>query len=158
MEGRYPRPRERELVKRGQILEAVVIDVKKDVENDNFTVELSARPGDLDTDDLALRRIKHDECWEHEMEAHDIDVEKRKKNAESKSARRIIKHPNFHNFSSQQAEVFLEDQHPGEVVVRPSSKGADHLAVTWKVAEGLYQHVGESLFQAVPMHLKVTVM
>lgn len=29
----------------------------------------------------------------------------------------------------------------GEVVVRPSSKGADHLTITWKVADKIYQHV-----------------
>jgi transcription elongation factor SPT6 len=26
-------------------------------------------------------------------------------------------------------------------VIRPSSKGPDHLAVTWKVADGIYQHI-----------------
>jgi transcription elongation factor SPT6 len=27
-----------------------------------------------------------------------------------------------------------------EVIVRPSSKGSDHLMVTWKVIDGVYQH------------------
>jgi hypothetical protein len=26
-------------------------------------------------------------------------------------------------------------------VIRPSSKGNDHLAITWKVADGVYQHI-----------------
>jgi len=29
----------------------------------------------------------------------------------------------------------------GDVIVRPSSKGNDHLTVTWKVADDVYQHV-----------------
>lgn len=29
----------------------------------------------------------------------------------------------------------------GEVIIRPSSKGADHLTITWKVADGIYQHI-----------------
>ena len=29
----------------------------------------------------------------------------------------------------------------GEVIVRPSSKGSDHLTVTWKVSDDIYQHV-----------------
>lgn len=30
---------------------------------------------------------------------------------------------------------------PGEVIIRPSSKGADHLTVSWKVDEGIIQHI-----------------
>ncbi|KIY51703.1 hypothetical protein FISHEDRAFT_19730, partial [Fistulina hepatica ATCC 64428] len=55
--------------------------------------------------------------------------------------RRVIKHPNFHNFSSSQAEAFLAKQQRGDVVIRPSSKGVNHLAVTWKVDDQLYQHI-----------------
>jgi transcription elongation factor SPT6 len=29
----------------------------------------------------------------------------------------------------------------GEVIIRPSSKGDDHLTVTWKVADGICQHI-----------------
>lgn len=29
----------------------------------------------------------------------------------------------------------------GEVIIRPSSKGADHLTITWKVADKIYQHI-----------------
>jgi len=29
----------------------------------------------------------------------------------------------------------------GEAIIRPSSKGADHLTLTWKVARGITQHV-----------------
>lgn len=29
----------------------------------------------------------------------------------------------------------------GDVIIRPSSKGENHLTVTWKVSDGIYQHV-----------------
>jgi len=29
----------------------------------------------------------------------------------------------------------------GDVIFRPSSKGEDHLTVTWKVTDGIYQHI-----------------
>jgi transcription elongation factor SPT6 len=77
-------------------------------------------------------------------EAKDRDMLSRKKRAESDSNRRVIKHPNFHNFKASQAETFLEKQQRGDVVIRPSSKGIDHLAVTWKVDDKLYQHIGLS--------------
>lgn len=34
-------------------------------------------------------------------------------------------------------EGFLQ----GEAIIRPSSKSVSHLTVTWKVAEGIYQHI-----------------
>jgi hypothetical protein len=37
-----------------------------------------------------------------------------------------------------QAEAYLDKQQCGDVIIRPSSKGVDHLAVTWKVDEKLY--------------------
>ncbi|KAL3455322.1 SH2 domain-containing protein [Aspergillus heterothallicus] len=54
---------------------------------------------------------------------------------------RVIKHPLFRPFNSTQAVEFLGSQSRGDVVIRPSSKGPDHLAVTWKVADGIFQHI-----------------
>ena len=56
-----------------------------------------------------------------------MDVQKRKKRAEANQTRRVIKHPNFHNFNLAQAEAHLDKQQRGDVVIRPSSKGQDHL-------------------------------
>ncbi|XP_008471497.1 transcription elongation factor SPT6-like [Diaphorina citri] len=47
----------------------------------------------------------------------------------------------FHNISYAEAEKWMKTMDQGEVIVRPSSKGADHLTVTWKVADDLYQHI-----------------
>ncbi|KAI5297666.1 Transcription elongation factor spt6 [Ascosphaera atra] len=54
---------------------------------------------------------------------------------------RVIKHPLFRPFNAKQAEEFLSSQSRGDAVIRPSSKGPDHLAVTWKVSDNLYQHI-----------------
>ena len=131
-----------QVVKPGQTLSGVIIDVKLDLAADQFSVELSSRENDVSAGDSQYRRVKHDEKWNHAQYDRDAEMQARKKRAEVDRTRRVIKHPNFHNFNSQQAEVYLEKQQRGDVVIRPSSKGSDHLAVTWKVDDKLYQHIG----------------
>jgi transcription elongation factor SPT6 len=71
--------------------------------------------------------------------AEDALAAKRRRKAGS--VKRVVNHPNWHIMNSGQAEQYLASQHRGDVVVRPSSKGSDHLAVTWKVDEDVYQHI-----------------
>jgi transcription elongation factor SPT6 len=129
-------------VKKGQTLPGVVIEVKIDLPQDQFIVELSSRPADVAAGDTNFRRVKHDDNWNHQQYDRDLDLLARKKRAEVDKTRRVVKHPNFHNFNSNQAEAYLDKQQRGDVVIRPSSKGIDHLAVTWKVDDKLYQHIG----------------
>ncbi|KAJ4487881.1 transcription elongation factor SPT6 [Lentinula aciculospora] len=126
---------------KGKTLQGVIIDIRIDHENDNYEVELSSRWSDVAEDDTGFRRKQPDDCWNHTQHQKDLDILARKKRAEVTKTRRIIKHPNFHNFNTSQAELFLEGQQRGDVVIRPSSKGIDHLAVTWKVDDKLYQHI-----------------
>lgn len=35
----------------------------------------------------------------------------------------------------------METMDQGDVIIRPSSKGENHLTVTWKVCDNIYQHV-----------------
>jgi len=65
----------------------------------------------------------------------------REKDKATGRTQRVVKHPLFKPFNSTQAEQYLGSQAPGDAVIRPSSKGNDHLAVTWKVADGIYQHI-----------------
>jgi transcription elongation factor SPT6 len=129
------------VAKKGQIISAVIINIKSEPQTNSFTVDLSARDSELDVGDSQFRRVKPDEAWNHAQHDRDMDMQARKKRAEVDKSRRVIKHPNFHNFGSSQAEAYLEKQQRGDVVIRPSSKGANHLAVTWKVEDGLYQHI-----------------
>lgn len=132
-----------DVVVKGQTIPGVVIDLKFNLEQDSFIVELSSRPTDVSAGDGAFRRVRHDDCWDHSHFEKDQELLARKKRSEVDRTRRVIKHPNFYNFTASQAETHLEKQQRGDVVIRPSSQGIDHLAVTWKVHDGLYQHIGE---------------
>ena len=131
-----------EVFPKGRTVPAVVFHVEMVPETDSFWVRLSARQSDVAQGDSQYRRVRPDEYWDHSQYERDMDVQKRKKRAEANQTRRVIKHPNFHNFNSGQAEAYLDKQQRGDVVIRPSSKGQDHLAVTWKVDDKLYQHIG----------------
>ena len=78
--------------------------------------------------------------WDDEQERKDKEslVEK---NDVAGRTQRVVKHPLFKPFNSAQAQEYLGSQSRGDVVIRPSSKGPDHLAVTWKVSDNIYQHI-----------------
>jgi hypothetical protein len=44
---------------------------------------------------------------------------------------RKIYHPLFKNLNSKEAEEYLKDKGPGEIIIRPSSKDKDTLIITW---------------------------
>lgn len=138
-----------DVVVKGQTIDGVIISLKFNIEQDQFSVELSSRSSDLSGGDGAFRRVRHDQCWDVTRYEKDVEIQARKKRAEVDRTRRVIKHPNFHNFNTAQAEAYLEKQQRGDVVIRPSSKGINHLAVTWKVDYRLYQHIGMLPFTAL---------
>lgn len=78
--------------------------------------------------------------WDSVLELKDKE-ELQEKDKTTGRTQRVVKHPLFKPFNSTQAEEYLGSQAPGDAVIRPSSKGNDHLAVTWKVADGVYQHI-----------------
>merc|ERR1719384_1627571 len=55
--------------------------------------------------------------------------------------KRVITHSAFHNISFKEAEQMLGKMDVGDCIIRPSSKGDDHLTVTWKVYDNIYQHI-----------------
>ncbi|KXN86889.1 Transcription elongation factor SPT6 [Leucoagaricus sp. SymC.cos] len=128
-------------VRKGQTISGIIIHRNMQLEQDQFTVELSCQRQLLEERDDEIRKVRPDMYYDTVREAKDRDMLNRKKRAESDQSRRVIKHPNFHNFKASQAEAFLEKQQRGDVVIRPSSKGINHLAVTWKVDDKLYQHI-----------------
>ncbi|KAF7323037.1 Transcription elongation factor Spt6 [Mycena chlorophos] len=131
----------RDIPQKGQTITAQVLGIKAELETDEFQVELSIRPSLIQHGDAEVRRTRQDPFWDQNRYARDVEMMARKKRAEVGRNRKVIKHPNFHNFNTSQAEAFLEKQQRGDVVIRPSSKGSDHIAVTWKVDDGLYQHI-----------------
>lgn len=105
----------------------------------NFSARLSLREQVLRIP--YRKRVDHDPgSWDVVQERKDQE-ELREKDKTTGRTQRVINHPLFKPFNSTQAEEYLGSQATGDAVVRPSSKGNDHLAVTWKVADGVYQHI-----------------
>lgn len=78
--------------------------------------------------------------WDDRQEAKDKEA-MQEKNDVSGRTQRVIKHPLFRSFNAAQAQEYLGSQARGDCVIRPSSLGLDHLAVTWKVSDNVYQHI-----------------
>lgn len=110
------------------------------VDRKKFTAQLSLREDALRKP--FRRDFDHEPGeWDEQQEMQDRKEEERAKHGGTGRATRVIKHPLFRPFNSAQAEEYLGSQQRGDVVIRPSSKGLDHLAVTWKVSEGVFQHI-----------------
>jgi len=105
-----------------------------------FTAGLTLRENELKKPFRRSFDHEQDE-WDDDQEARDRRDAKKAAEAKGGRAQRVIKHPLFHPFNSRQAEDALRTQGRGDCIIRPSSKGPDHLAVTWKVADGVYQHI-----------------
>jgi transcription elongation factor SPT6 len=118
-----------------QIAQAKLLELDRE----RFSARLSMREETLR---VPYRKNQyHDyDSWDHDLEQKDKE-ELREKDKATGRTQRVVKHPLFRPFNSTQAEEFLGSQAVGDAVIRPSSKGNDHLAVTWKVADGVYQHI-----------------
>lgn len=126
----------------GQTIQALVTDVRPDA----FEVELSIRRDLVAAGDKAFRQTPYDPNFydndEKNAESAARSAIDRKTAGAGGRQKRVINHPNFHNVDAGGAEELLMHMQRGDCIIRPSSK-EDHLAVTWKVAEGIYQHIGE---------------
>uniref|UniRef100_A0A7N6FBA8 Transcription elongation factor spt6 n=1 Tax=Anabas testudineus TaxID=64144 RepID=A0A7N6FBA8_ANATE len=114
--------------------------MKIDIEK--FSVDLTCRTSDL-MDKANEWKLPKDTYYDFDTEAEDQKQEEelKKKRQRTPYIKRVIAHPNFHNISFNQAEKMMETLDQGDLIIRPSSKGENHLTVTWKVADGIYQHV-----------------
>ncbi|XP_026284387.1 transcription elongation factor SPT6 isoform X1 [Frankliniella occidentalis] len=127
-----------ERVKTNQIIHCRItkIDVNR------FSVECTSKSSDL-MDANHEWRPNRDPYYDTDREAKDKKTEEDTKKMKQQHAyiKRVIVHPSFHNISFKEAEKLMATLDQGECIVRPSSKGADHLTVTWKVADNIYQHI-----------------
>ncbi|XP_045772397.1 transcription elongation factor SPT6 [Maniola jurtina] len=127
-----------ERVRIGQTIHCRILKI--DVER--FSVDCSSKSSDLLDKNNEWRPPK-DPYYDQEAEDKDVrkDTEAKQTKERLQYVKRVIVHPAFHNISFAEAEKFMENMAQGEVIIRPSSKGADHLTVTWKVADGICQHI-----------------
>lgn len=128
-----------ERVKPGMTVHARITKVVAD----KYFLEMTCRTSDLNDRSYHWRPPK-DFYYDFDAEDEDFKEEedkKKKKAGKQNIFKRIIVHPSFHNIDFKQSEQMLESMHQGEAIFRPSSKGPDHLTLTWKVADGIYQHI-----------------
>ncbi|KUJ15601.1 transcription elongation factor Spt6 [Mollisia scopiformis] len=123
------------LFAQGQTAQAKILDLDRT----NFTARLALRESALRQN--YKKRVEHEPGSWDVVQEHKDKEELREKDKATGRTQRVVKHPLFKPFNSTQAEEFLGSQAVGDAVIRPSSKGNDHLAVTWKVADGVYQHL-----------------
>ncbi|WWD16106.1 transcription elongation factor SPT6 [Kwoniella shandongensis] len=110
-------------------------------EPNRFQVRISTRPSDLRQGVDFIQPFRDEPYNDLMRKAAAENDSAQKKRRQAGKIKRVVNHPNWHVLNSGQAEQFLASQHRGDVVIRPSSKGPDHLAVTWKVDEDVYQHI-----------------
>ncbi|XP_041765514.1 transcription elongation factor SPT6 [Anopheles merus] len=126
---------------RVQIGQTVHVRVTK-IDIERFSLECSSKSSDL-CDRKQEWRPRKDPCYDQELEEADTrkEADSKKQQARQQYVKRVIVHPSFHNISYAEALKLLEGYDQGDVIVRPSSKGSDHLTATWKVTDGIYQHI-----------------
>ncbi|GAA5947807.1 hypothetical protein JCM3765_001092 [Sporobolomyces pararoseus] len=123
-------------LRQGQTLQAMVMDVKWG----EFQVELTTQENLIAQGDRDRRLTPQDRYFDKEKDAQEQQSLEKAQQKKTGRPQRIIKHPNFHNIDSGKAEEMLSSMQRGDCILRPSSR-EDHLAVTWKVDEGIYQHL-----------------
>lgn len=126
----------RNVYTKGQIVRAMVMTLDRR----RLTAQLSLK------EDRLRRSYRKDYDrepgeWDDLQEEQDNRLTIKRKEEVNGRAQRVIKHPLFNPMTSGQAEEFLGPQSRGDCVIRQSSKGNDHLVVTWKVSDNLYQHI-----------------
>ncbi|XP_064619005.1 transcription elongation factor SPT6-like [Lineus longissimus] len=112
------------------------------IDIDRFQTDMTCRSSDL-ADKEGKRKLQKDLYYDIELEEDEKkkEEEKRKQQARQTYIKRVIVHPSFHNIGYRECEKLMHNMEQGEVVIRPSSKGSDHLTVTWKVTDGISQHI-----------------
>lgn len=123
----------------GQTVSALVLEINYR----EFNGQFSTREGEVKAavESQKQRPTNDPQKWNIGQEIADKAKLLRIQEQEQGRTGRIINHPLFRPFNSRQAEEFLAPLQPGDLVIRPSSRGYDHIAITWKVADQLFQHV-----------------
>ncbi|BGP25171.1 transcription elongation factor SPT6 [Rhodotorula toruloides] len=120
----------------GQTLQAMIISV----DYANFSVNLTTQENMIEAGDTERRQVKQDVWFDKEREAAEKRIAQQQSQRQAGKTKRVINHPNYQDISAGKAEEYLANMQRGDCVIRPSSR-EDHIAVTWKVAEGIYQHI-----------------
>lgn len=109
---------------------------------ERFTVDCTSKSSDL-ADRNHEWRPRKDAFYDTTAEEKDTKKEEdtKKQKERTQYMKRVIVHPAFQNTSYAEALKIMATKEQGDVLIRPSSKGSDHLTVTWKVTDDIYQHI-----------------
>ena len=110
------------LFHQNQVLNAYVTKLNFD----RISVELSLQKEMLDS---FKPRHRFDEYFDFRL----LDDEKagRVQKYKKKKVTRTVQHPFWHSLDYKHAEKYLADRPRGDCIVRPSTKGNDHISITW---------------------------
>lgn len=122
----------------GQTIHARVIKI----DTEKFSCDLTCRTSDL-IDEMGKLKLPKDEYYDYDSERQtkaEMDA-KAKRSARKPHCKRIIVHPAFENIDCKACEKKLSELAQGHAIIRPSSQGQNFLTLSWKVTDGIYQHV-----------------
>lgn len=113
------------------------------IDYENISCEVSLLEHDIKRQYVPIHYSKDPSVWNVTQEMKDQEIEKKlaMEEARAKRTHRVINHPYYGNFTGSQAEDYLRSRERGDFVIRQSSRGDDHLAITWKLDKDLFQHV-----------------
>lgn len=114
-------------IKPGSVIECIIIDIDKK----GFFVKLSYNESEIQQAKEALV-VNPTLSKSSSRSSSSSSSRATPKMKSRRQFKRNIHHPNFRNYNYGQAIEFLSDKPAGETLVRPSSLGPDHLAVTFK--------------------------
>ncbi|KAL9642881.1 hypothetical protein ABK040_010577 [Willaertia magna] len=125
----------RDFLKEGEYKYFVIVEVVKD----EFKVRLSRRVEDF---------IRADPNWNQSPVRYESEIpeayqqsfqqQQQQQQVRKRRFRRTISHPAFKDCDYAEAKDLLKNKADGELIIRSSSKGFDHLAITVKYANDLY--------------------
>ena len=125
-------------VRRQSVIYARILNM----DPEKFSVELSSRSSVLQDVENKYKPEKDPGYYDYVSEKNDKKkLEKKMEKKKTQYLKRIIRHPSFENVDYKEAEKLMLNLEQGEAIFRPSSKGVDHLTLTWKVAPEIYQHI-----------------
>lgn len=116
----------------GQAVTCKVLSIDKE----KFTVQLTSKKSQVDDiiDDHMDHPNKDDPYFNKQKS------KQTKKRNKPEATKRAISHPYFKNITYLEAENELENAESGELLFRPSSKGLDHITLTFKFHDE-YAHI-----------------
>lgn len=113
------------------------------IDYSEISAEVSLLEDDVEHEYIPITYSKDPSVWDIQQELKDKEEEKRIsiERARAKRAHRVLNHPYYFPFNSKQAEDYLRTKNRGDFVIRQSSRGDDHLVITWKLDKDLFEHI-----------------